>query len=76
MGTVTNESMLCIPSGFIIVMCSGKNMETLGVRWSLSSDTNDSRRVAASIQDLIDNFPEFRQEKMGYTTVLNRLADE
>ena len=76
LGTVTNESMLCIPSGFIIVMCSSQGEETLGLRWSLSSDQADCRRVAASIQELIDDFPDMRQEKNAYTTVLNRLAEE
>jgi hypothetical protein len=64
-------SLVMIPSGVITVVISTE--EVFGLRWSVSSDVQDTARVKRSLSMLLDSFPEMKNASFGYYSFLQYL---
>ena len=62
--TQGGENILAIPSGHMIFMATDKGCKML--RWSFAGDDRDLMRTKASLQNLLDQFPELKASGNGY----------
>ena len=61
---------IMVPSGFLVITAS---VGSRGIRWSTSSDENDTTRVKHGVEKLLEAFPETRNASTGYAPWLKWL---
>ena len=66
------DSVVVIPSGFLMASASA---ECTYLRWAISSDMDDTRRVVFMLETLVAEFPEIRSASTGYSQLLEHLKD-
>ena len=70
---VAEDSMVCVPSGFIIMTATeGCNL----LRWAISSDDQDSARVKHVLASMLDPYPEFRSPESGMADFLAYICEQ
>ena len=66
------DTLLLIPSGYMIVICAVSHCKAM--RWSVSSDEEDSERVKLALRFQLASYEELRAPQHGYTQFLDHLA--
>ena len=66
-----DDKAAVLPTGYFYAIASeGCTL----LRWSLSSDDNDTHRQAKCLKDLLDSFPELRKPNLGMQSCLEHLS--
>ena len=65
------DTVVIIPTGFMVAVASIG--ESKGIRWSFSSDENDTQRVRMNLEALLRDFPELNASGKGYQNYLDFL---
>ena len=69
--THDSSKLALIPTGVITVTISSDG--AMGLRWSLSSDQQDTSRVRRILGMLLESFPEMKNASLGYNSYLQYL---
>ena len=66
-------NVLAIPSGFWVITTALN--AGYGLRWSVSSDANDTNRVSSMLSGALASFPELSGDNLGWVQFLRFLSD-
>ena len=70
---VAEDSMVCLPSGYILMTASeGCNL----LRWAVSSDDQDLARVKRMLADMLESYPELRSPERGMADFLDHISEQ